>query len=142
MCFINYQDCRKFLRSAGHQILAEIRENLAFILARHGKAKVVTDVLQELARREQPIEDVGVSDVLALPEQLEHTPQQKRLARSDLAGEYDETFLAANRMVERGHRLIVSGGRKKEIRIRTYIERISVQIVERVVHPNRCQPLK
>src|SRR5215469_17716155 len=116
MSFVNHQHRRLLLAVTLNQVIPKKQQKVALGPPRAGKAKIPGDVLQELDGRQNTVEYVGVGHAVAV-EQLQEAADQQCLARADLSGKDDETFVLAYAVVKCRQGFLVLCGRKQEARI-------------------------
>src|SRR5579871_5623409 len=127
MRFIDDQNRGKPFGAARREEMAEIEQQLALVFSLRRQPEVGKDILQKFGRGKTAIEDIGVSDVLAVFQQSQQAPEQQGLSGAHLARDDDKTLVAADTIVECSQGLVVLSGRNKVGRVRGQIEWIARQ---------------
>ncbi len=104
-------------------------ESLGVREAGRGHAPLLERVLEEALERKRGVEDEGDAGVAA--EALQQRVEERRLARSDLAGEREKPLALAHAVDELRQRLAVTLGREEEARVRRRPEGRLAEPVER-----------
>src|SRR3546814_17060818 len=93
------------------------------------QAELLIDDRQQLVEREFRIIDVDDPHVLAV-RAAEVTPEYRRLAQADVPGDRYEPLALLDPVDDGGESLAMRPAREKEVRVRGYLERLLVQLVE------------
>src|SRR5579864_2757953 len=117
MGLIYYEDrCQTFLVTTD-QVAAKGEEKFPFRFARGRKLEISSDVLKEFNRAQTWIEDICICDIGSV-QKLEQATYQQSLPSSNLARQYDETFVPPHAIVKACQSLIVLPGGEEERGIR------------------------
>ena len=119
-------------------------DQLVFGLARDRQPEIARDIAHEFQRRERRIEYQSEGHIAAL-QQPQQRAQNERLPCAHLARQNYKSAVRGHSVVQRSERLVVPGCGKQERRIRRDLERVSLQVVEALVHDssrtNRLLPI-
>ena len=108
-------------------------DQFVFGLARNLQPEIARDIAHEFERRKRRIENQGEGHIAAL-QQPQQRAQNERLPRAHLARQNHKSAVRRHPVVQRSERLVVPRRRKQERRIRRDLERVSLKIVEALVH--------
>src|SRR5580704_29603 len=132
--FVDHKCSCQIPLTATDHVMRDLKQQFPLILAGRGKSQITGEVLQKLHGRESTVKYVGVRDVFALFEQLQHVVEQNSLAGPDLSSQDHKTLVASNAVIKGSQRFVVPGGGKQERGIWRDIEWIPLQAVEGLIH--------
>ena len=108
-------------------------DQLVFGLARDLQPKIQRDIAHEFEWRKRRIEYQSKGNIAAL-QQPQQRAQNERLPRAYLARQNDKSPVRRHSVVQRSERFVVPRRGKQKRRIRRDLERVSLQVVEALVH--------
>src|SRR5579864_9211418 len=112
----------------------KLKKHLALILAGDGQTQVRHGVAEKLFRRKQGVENICVLNT-KLVQLIREAAEHESLASTYFTSHDHESFVRTDTVVKTRERFVMARRRVHEIRIRADIERIPLEMEERLVHP-------
>src|SRR5229473_46564 len=130
---VHHQDGRQFLLMSLQQEAIQDVNQLVFGFARDRQPEIKRDVTHEFQRRKRGIENQGEGHIAAL-QQPQQRAQNERLSGANLARQNYESAVRCHSVIQRSERFVVPRRGKQKRRVRRDFERISLQLIEALVH--------